>query len=148
METDALIGRIRKLLAANRFAVLATRDDRGTFCSLVSYLEADDQKSLVFPTRENTRKFRDLTRYSRVSLMVDKRPPVGHRVTRGEALTITGEAVILRGAEAVGWSRSFGRRHPDLKSFLKEPDVRLVQVRVKKYRLVRRFEDVSEYSPP
>jgi len=147
VEEKALMTRIRELLAENRFAVLATRDDSGTFCSLVSYLETDDLKSLVFPTRKNTRKFRELCRYSRISLMVDKRPPAGDRVSRGEALTITGEAVPLRGAEAAARIRSFGQRHPDLKSFLREPDVRLVQVHVKKYRLVRHFEQVSEYSP-
>ena len=144
----ALSERIRRVLEAEPYAVLATQGDGQPYASLVAFAMSEDFRTAVFATPIATRKYRLVTACDRVALLIDSRRAHPDDLMRIEAITATGRAVqVARGEEFVRWSRLLAAKHPHLATFVAAPSVALFRVEIIRFFHVERFQEVREWRP-
>ena len=138
---------IRSLLSLQRLGVLGTSSETGPYANLVAFASTRDMRHLLFATARTTRKYNNLKRDSRVSLLVDSRSNREADFHLAIATTATGTARELRGAEKRKCLRMFLRKHPHLKDFAASPNCALFRIRVRTYYVVNRFQEAMELRP-
>jgi hypothetical protein len=133
---------IGRLLAGQRLGVLATREPRAPYQSLVAFAASKDLKHVYFATLAGTRKYVNLLRSPEVSMLFDNRRNAATDFDRGIAVTALGRAGEVKARSRKGVLGLFLGRHPALEGFVATPACRLFQVRVETYILVTRFQQV------
>ncbi|MCU0722337.1 MAG: pyridoxamine 5'-phosphate oxidase family protein [Planctomycetes bacterium] len=91
--------RVRRLLEKQSLCVLCTSGEEGPHASLVAFAAVANLRQMVFATPKATRKYRNLKRDPRVSLLVDDRSRAAKGFEAGSALTVAGKAREAAGAE-------------------------------------------------
>jgi len=123
---------LRKVMSTQYFAVLNTIGGGFPRSCLISFAVADDLRSLVFVTRRDTQKYRDIQENQEVSLLVDNRsnkPTDVYEATAIEVIGIAEEDIEdISGLKAV-----LIGRHPPLERFAEAPDNAIMLVRVREY---------------
>jgi hypothetical protein len=135
---------LRKLFEAQQVAVLATHSQGQPYTTLVGFAASRDLKSLFFVTSRTTRKFANIEADGRVALMIDNR--TNAEADFFEAVGVTACGVAAEAPKSPG-SRNlkhFLAKHPHLKDFAMAPNSAFMRVRVEKYVIVRRFQEVIE----
>jgi len=136
---------LRDLFAAQSLAVLATHDDDGQpYASLMAFAATDDLKQLLIATARSTRKYANLAADPRVALLIDSRSNRDSDIHRAVAVTVLGEAREVEEAERDRLVRLYLSKHPHLEEFVRSPSCALIQVRVARYHLVSKFQEVME----
>jgi len=139
---------VRRLLEAQRFAVLCTQSETGPYSSLIAFWGSDDLSHVIFATMRATRKFAHLVAHPRVALLFDDRSNRDADLREATAVTATGTAGELTGQRArVAAATGFLAKHPDLSEFVNDPACALVRVDLDVYRVVTQFQDVTELRP-
>ena len=145
MKNDVAIQKtLKDLMAVQRVAVLATHNDGLPHGSLVAFVVADDLRDVVFATSRATRKFANLSKDARVALVIDNRTNQEADFQQAIAVTVSGKASEVSADEHARWLERYLQRHPCLQEFVQSPTCALVRVRVEKYNLVERFQNVVE----
>ena len=135
---------IRGLLESQYFAVLCTKGETHPYCSLVGFAATPDMSHVVFATMKDTRKYRNLSAEGRVSLLIDSRTNRVEDLKDASALTVIGEVCAVE-SNLDGEHRDlYLERHPHLAPFLADPNTVIICVKVSKYILVSRFQEVFE----
>lgn len=137
--------RVVEVLQARRFAVLATEREGQPHSSLVAVTPLGFFRQLIFATYRNTRKYRNLTSNSKVSVFIDgrARDQSGSGSQDGFVLTALGHAREIGSGEKDAVKSAHLERHPDLNGFLAAPDCALVLVTVEAYQVVGAIDDVN-----
>jgi nitroimidazol reductase NimA-like FMN-containing flavoprotein (pyridoxamine 5'-phosphate oxidase superfamily) len=135
---------IGDLFGSQQLAVLATQQEGQPYASLVAFAATQNLKELLFATARSTRKFANLTRDSRVSLLVDSRSNRDADIHQAMAVTAIGTAEELRETDRGRYLEIYLGKHPHLEEFVKAPSFALIRVRVASYNLVSRFQKVME----
>lgn len=130
---------LERLISGQRLAVLATNGAAGPYLSLVAIVADADLRAFYFATPRATRKFANLEEESRVALMLDDRPGGSADFSRSAAVTITGTARELAGAERDAALELYTARHPGLAEFARSPGSALLKVTVSDRYLVNGF---------
>ncbi len=141
---------LTELFASQRLAVLATlaaEEPRRPYANLIAFAATADLKEIVFATTRATRKFANLAAEPRVALIVDNRSNRETDFGEAAAVTILGTAAEVLGPERERYQAIFLARHPYLRDFVTAPTCALLRVRVEKYILVTRFQEVHEVIP-
>ena len=138
---------IQRLLAGQKLGVLATREARSPYQSLVAFAVSKDLKHIYFATAAGTRKYGNLVRFPQVSILFDNRSQAAADFHKGIAVAALGRAeeVKIRSKKAV--VDLYLKKHPALDGFIKSPLCRLFGIKVKTYLLVTEFERVRTYHP-
>jgi heme iron utilization protein len=140
--------RIRKLLVSQRFAILCTQGMEQPYASIVGFAASHDLKYIYFSTPKTTRKYRLLTRCSKVAIQADNRSHFPEKFMSVESVTATGKAGEIKGMkESLAVADILQKRHPYLKSFFHSPTCALIRVRVLRYLHVSRFQEVGQWIP-
>jgi len=145
--TDTLVI-IGNLLASQRLAVLSTQNHGQPYSNLVAVAATDDLKYLIFATNRATRKYANLMADPRVAVLVDNRRNDPGDFTEAAALTALGKVWELQGAERRQFLEVYLEKHPYLKEFLAGPNCALLRIKVEKYIVVTRFQEVREIQIP
>lgn len=135
---------IAALLEGQRLGVLASSLDGHPYTTLVAFVASADRRRLYFATHRATRKFANIARDARVSLLIDNRNNRAEDFREAAAVTALGTASEVSAAERSSLLDRYLLRHPFLREFVSSPACALFEVRVRRYCLVRRFQDVSE----
>jgi nitroimidazol reductase NimA-like FMN-containing flavoprotein (pyridoxamine 5'-phosphate oxidase superfamily) len=135
---------LRDLFTRQRLGVLATHGEEHPYASLVAIVAGDDLRHLYFTTTRATRKFHFLTGDPNVAMLVDSRSDDDLDFHGAVAATAVGTARELEGDERAVMLTVFLRRHPHLRGFASAPTSALVELRVRTYYLVTRFQNVTE----
>lgn len=135
---------IRGLLQTQSLAVLATQERGQPYCNLMAMAATPDLKHLIFATSRATRKYANLLADPRVSVLVDNRANSPADFVRAAAVTALGKAWELQGRERQEYLHIYLAKHPYLAEFTAAPTCALLKVRVDKYILVTRFQEVQE----
>lgn len=145
METRTRSGTravLRRLLAGQTLGVLATREPRSPYQSLVAFAVSKDLKHIYFATGVDTRKHANLIRFPEVSMLFDNRRNAAADFIRGIAVTALGRVGEIKAGSKKEVLGLYLRKHPTLEGFVKSPSCRIFQVRVKTYILVTKFQQV------
>lgn len=139
---------VERLLDSERFAILCTQGLAQPYASIVGFATSKDLKYIYFSTPKTTRKYRLLTRCSKVAIQVDNRSHFHRKFMSIESLTATGRAVEIRERKEYRTIAALlQKRHPYLKSFFHSPTCALIRVRVLRYFHVSRFQEVGQWVP-
>ena len=87
---DSLSHSIKEILNSQSLAVLATNAGSSPYTSLVGFMASQDLKEIYFATFINTRKYQNISKHSRVSLLIDSRTNRADDFKNSSALTISG----------------------------------------------------------
>jgi nitroimidazol reductase NimA-like FMN-containing flavoprotein (pyridoxamine 5'-phosphate oxidase superfamily) len=132
------------LLASQRSAVLATQNHGQPYCSLMAFAATADLRHFILVTRRATGKYANLIAEPRVGLLVDNRANQAADTQEALAVTVMGAAAEVEPGARDRWAEVFLAKHPHLEDFVRSPDAAVVKIRVEKYYLVRRFQEVVE----
>ena len=133
---------IRRLLAGQKLGVLATREPRSPYQSLVAFAASKDLKHVYFATGVDTRKHANLIRFPEVSMLFDNRRNTAADFDRGIAVTVLGRVEEVKARSRKEVLGLYLDKHPILEGFVKSPSCRIFQVRVKTYIVVTHFQQV------
>ncbi|MBN2433344.1 MAG: pyridoxamine 5'-phosphate oxidase family protein [Acidobacteria bacterium] len=135
---------LRDLVNDQYLAVLATRNPDGLHGSLVAFAASPDLRELVFVTNRATRKYANLQEDCRVVLVMDNRHNEMRDFTEAAAVTVYGGAEEVTGPGREELERRFIAKHAHLNQFATAPSCAVFRVRVQRYSLVRRFQEVTD----
>ena len=147
MERTELLMReqINDLLSDQPLAVLSTQRNGQPYSSLMAFAHTPDLAVIVVATGKSTRKYQNIIRDSRVSLLVDNRSNNEEDFHAAAALTVLGVAKNIESDERPSFETIYLERHPYLQKFLKAPTTSFIKIEVHSYLMVSRFQNVMEY---
>ena len=140
-NTEELLRLIKRLLASQRFAVLATQFEGQPYSNLVALAEADNLRSLLFVTSRDTRKYSNTLASKKVAVLVDSRTNQALDLNNAVAVTALGTIEEVGPDNKEYLSGVYLSKHPQLKDFLYKPSNALMRVSVTDY-IVATFESV------
>ncbi|MFC1967468.1 pyridoxamine 5'-phosphate oxidase family protein [Chloroflexota bacterium] len=140
-NTEELSELIKRLLASQRFAVLATQFEGQPYSNLVAFAEADNLRSLLFVTSRDTRKYSNTLASKKVALLIDSRTNQALDLNNAVAVTALGTIEEVGTDHKEYLSGAYLSKHPQLKDFLFKPSNALMRVSVTDY-IVATFESV------
>lgn len=141
---EKLLEEIRSLLQGQSLGVLATSASGHPYTTLVAFAENGPLTEIFFATHRSTRKYANLFKDSRVTLLVDNRSNRPEDFRHAAAITIFGTAREIPAGQRTAPEALFLSRHPYLKEFLSSPGCALCRISVQRFGVVRRFQDVVE----
>ena len=142
---DSLRHSIKEILNSQSLAVLATHTGSSPYTSLVGFMASQDLKEIYFATFVTTRKYHNISKDSRVSLLIDSRTNQVEDFKNSSALTILGDAeTVLQGQRDTLLSLYLDK-FSHLQDFINDPQCALVRITVTKYIVVQRFQEVFEF---
>jgi heme iron utilization protein len=147
-DTTETLAVIRELLESQNLAVLATQNHGQPYGNLIAFAATDDLKYLLFATTRATRKYANLMADSRVAVVVDSRRNDPGDFAGAAALTALGKTWELQGGERQQFLTVYLAKHPSLQEFATGSACALLRVKVDKYIVVTRFQEVREIQIP
>ena len=136
---------LQELCRSQPLAALATDAGTHPYLNLVAVAVTDDLRHLYFATPRATRKWANLTRNPRVSLLLDNRTNQVSDFRRAVAATIFGSAQEINDTTRDEGLIIYLSRHPHLADFVASPTCALFQVQIDRIYLVTRFQNVMEF---
>lgn len=138
---------VQELLHSQRLAVLSTLMSGRPYSNLIAFAATADLKQILFATTRATRKFINLTVEPRVSLLIDNRSNQETDFGEASAVTVLGTGEEVLGPDRDKYLRLYLRKHPYLEDFITAPTCALIRVKVEKFIIVTRFQEVREIYP-
>lgn len=130
-----MLEQMKALLRRQDSCVLATVDGERPHCSLMAYVPDDSGEHIFLITSRGTRKYHNIRRHPRVSLLIDTRGE--KKCTATQALTITGHCKVLQLADEISDVKAtFAQRHTLLQDFLQKDDLAVVCVTIESFLLL------------
>lgn len=132
-----MIEDIKTLIKGKDICVLATvSEDGAPYCSLMTYITAEDCTEIYMATQSSTTKYKNLLNNSAVSLLIDSREVTPRE--KAQALTVSGVFVpIEESRERDRVNARLLTQHPHLKTLLQHPDAVLIRIKVESYLLLK-----------
>jgi nitroimidazol reductase NimA-like FMN-containing flavoprotein (pyridoxamine 5'-phosphate oxidase superfamily) len=143
-DTTTVLAVIRNLVESQKLAVLSTQNHGQPYSNLVAFAATEGLQYLLFATTRATHKYANLMADPRVAVLVDNRKNDLADFTEAAAFTALGKAWELQGAERQRFLAVYLEKHPNLKDFVAAPTCALLRVKVDKYIVVSRFQEVRE----
>jgi nitroimidazol reductase NimA-like FMN-containing flavoprotein (pyridoxamine 5'-phosphate oxidase superfamily) len=145
IDRSQLYEMIRQLCASQKFAVLATQsDDLQPYCNFIAFSASADLAQLFFVTPRHTRKFRNLKKNNRVSLLLDSRLNTAEDFESAVVATAIGSAEEVSDVQEDSLRDRHIKKHPSIEALIRSPDCALFRIDVQKYIIASSFEKVSE----
>lgn len=139
MMNELVKQKIGNLFEEQRFAVIATQGKTEPYTNLVSFLANKDLKKIYFPTSKDSRKFKNLSKHSRVSILIDNRDNEPIDIENAITVTAVGETSVIKNSEI---KYLYLKKHPYLKEFTNSNDCRMIEMDIEKYIVVENFQEV------
>ena len=124
-----MLDKIKDLILRKDSCVLATTDGETPHCSLMAYVPCDSGERLFLATSSASRKYQNIQRHPRVSLLIDTRGEQQREFT--QAVTVTGTCDFLQDTAKIAQIKAdFVRQHPHLDDFIRKDDIAVMCVEV------------------
>jgi heme iron utilization protein len=135
---------LKDLFRAQLLASLATLQNGRPYNNLVAYTATDDLKSILFVTKRETRKYANLLSNNSVSVLIDSRSNQDSDFRNAIAVTAVGAAEEVKDSQREALLQLYLVKHHNLGKFAHSPEAALFKIKVKKYFIVRNFQEVME----
>ncbi len=145
MQENQVKKDIMELLNSQRLGVLATYGSDYPYVTIVGFAVADDLSYILFATFRDTRKYENIQINPRVSMLIDNRSNRAEDFSNAQALTILGTCEEVEEDEKYELMSLYLRRNPNLMEFVSDPNCAIIKVKIDKYILVSRFNEVMEF---
>lgn len=141
-DTRKLTEQLHELFFTQPLAVLSTNANGQPYCNLIAFAASDDIADLIFATTRATRKYTNIRNDSRVSLLIDNRSNSVTDFHNAMAVTSTGTVSEISEQGKTDFLKTYLKKHPHLEEFVMSPTCALMRVKVEKYYVVKRFQNV------
>jgi len=141
MEVNKIV---RDLLDTQRLAVLSTQMSGRPYSNLIAFAASGDLKDIVFATPRASRKYANLIAEPRVSLLIDNRSNQEADFGQASAVTVLGTAEEVLELDREKYLQFYLQKHPYLEVFVNAPTCAFIRVKVEKFIMVTRFQEVRE----
>lgn len=142
MGKESNIKKLKNLLKKQRFGVIATQGETEPYTSLVAFTNSDDIKHLVFATSRNTKKYDNIIQKSRMTMLIDNRGNKPLDIKNAVSVTALGSANEIKNRKNY-YIQLYLKKHPYLSDFINSKDTAVIRLKVEKYILVNRFQNVE-----
>lgn len=143
-RTTAIRNKIEKLFISQKLAVLATSNAGHPYTSLVAFWGTEDLKYIYFITPKTTRKFKNLSKDQRVSMLINSATNSDTDFHDAISVTATGISEEITGSQKEERLSHYLNRHPFLEEFAQSPSCALIRITVAAYYMVEKFQTVME----
>lgn len=133
---------LAQLLKKQKFGVIATQGDSSPYTNLVSFFSSEDLKNIFFTTSRNTKKYENILKNSRISILIDNRDNSESDIKNAIVVTAIGSAFEQERHLDIH-KELFLKKHPYLSDFVDSSDSALINISVDKYILVNGFENIN-----
>ena len=138
---------VQNLLNTQRLAVLSTQMSGRPYSNLIAFAASGDLKHIVFATPRASRKYANLMAEPRVSLLIDNRSNQEADFCQSSAVTVLGTAEEVLELDREKYLQFYLQKHPYLEEFVTAPTCAFIRVKVEKFIMVTRFQEVREIYP-
>ncbi|MBM4293910.1 MAG: pyridoxamine 5'-phosphate oxidase family protein [Deltaproteobacteria bacterium] len=138
---------VQSLLTSQRLAALSTQMSGRPYSNLIAFAATEDLKYIFFATSRATRKYANLTAEPWVSLLIDNRSNQEKDFDEASAVTVLGTAEEALDSDREKYLQLYLKKHPYLEEFVTAPTCALIRVKVEKFIMVTRFQEVREIYP-
>jgi nitroimidazol reductase NimA-like FMN-containing flavoprotein (pyridoxamine 5'-phosphate oxidase superfamily) len=138
---------VRDLLDTQRLAVLSTQMSGRPYSNLIAFAASGDLKDIVFATPRASRKYANLIAEPWVSLLIDNRSNQEKDFDEASAVTVLGTAEEVLELDREKYLQFYLQKHPYLEEFVTAPTCAFIRVKVEKFIMVTRFQEVREIYP-
>jgi nitroimidazol reductase NimA-like FMN-containing flavoprotein (pyridoxamine 5'-phosphate oxidase superfamily) len=135
---------LKNLFLKQRLGVLATQKNGQPYTSLVAFTTSEDLKYLYFATTRSTRKYDNLSRDPRVSMLIDNRSNSASDFKQATSVTATGTSKEVDAIERDAIQGIYLEKHPYLSEFVHSPSCAILGLEVNTYFVVTHFQNVIE----
>ena len=142
MNKESEIVIIKNLLESQRFAVIATKGEIEPYANLVAFISTKDLKHIIFATSKHTKKYNNLIKNSKISMLIDNRGNKPDDIKKAVVVTAIGIADELKN-DLNFYRNLYLKKHPYLEDFIKSPDTVLINLNVERFLLVDHFQNVK-----
>ena len=142
--SEEIRSRLRDLCISQKLAVVSTQSDGQPYASLVAFAASDDLRHIFFVTARTTRKFANLTKDSRVAVLINSSVNRESDFHDAVSVTVTGTAEEIEDAERNKVLTLYLSKHPYLEDFAQAPTCAVIRVTTKSYYMVKNFQTVME----
>lgn len=138
---------VQHLLHTQRLAVLSTQMSGRPYSNLVAFAATADLQDILIATTRATRKFANIIAEPQVSLLIDNRSNKETDFGETSAVTVLGTAAEVQGQQREQCLQIYLKKHPYLMDFVSAPTCALIKVKVERFIMVTRFQEVREICP-
>lgn len=135
---------LKDLFRTQLFASLSTLYNGRPYNNLIAYEVSEDLKHIIFVTGQATRKYANLLSNNNVSVLIDSRTNSDSDIRNAMAVTATGVADEVKDSRKEALLQLFLVKHHSLEKFAHSLESALFKIKVKKYFIVRNFQEVME----
>jgi general stress protein 26 len=140
-----IFDKVKKLLESQKYAVIATNKDKTPYTNIIAYTSTEGLGNIFFATKRDSTKFLNLINNPCVSLLIDDRKNLSSDILNASAVSAEAEVKEIN-EEKEKLKKLLLEKHPELASFLNEPNCELLKLEVKKYYYVDNFDNKQELS--
>lgn len=142
MKKEIKLKIIKDLLNNQRFGVIATQDKNEPYTNLVAFIHSDNLKQIILATPKNTKKYDNIIQNSRMSMLIDNRGNKPNDIKNAIVVTAIGSANEIK-RNTRYFIQLYLKKHPYLSDFINSKDTAIIRLKVEKYLLVNRFQNVE-----
>lgn len=145
MDEGEIYEKIYEIMTNQQFGVLATIENGVPHTSIVAFTVTNSLRTILFLTKQEGRKYKNISSNPKVTILVDHRPQSSKKITGSFAVTATGTAkpVDLKSANAT--KELFLFCHPSLSEYLDDPAFALVSITISNYEVSNGISEVHPY---
>ncbi len=147
MQGAGLPQRIGALLEQQVQCVLATVGGNQPELHLMAFAKTPRLDRIFLASMAHTRKVQNMLAHPAVALLWDNRTRQIEDHIQGVALSASGQARRLLGAESAAAASTLLQRNPTLAALLDNPDVAIFAIVISQYRWVQGYGAVEQYAP-
>jgi nitroimidazol reductase NimA-like FMN-containing flavoprotein (pyridoxamine 5'-phosphate oxidase superfamily) len=141
--SDENIGEVMDILNQQLVAVLSTSSNDKSYSCLVSFVVTKGFQDVIFATKRERLKYRNMSENPNVSLLIDNRKNKPSDITEATSVTIVGSVEDIQTKDRVRLIRHLVEKHPNLKSFFEADDTAVMRLYPERMYVVDNFESVS-----
>jgi general stress protein 26 len=145
MDEGEIYEKIYELMTNQQFGVLATIENDVPHTSIVAFTVTNSLRTILFLTKQDGRKYKNILANSVVTILVDHRPLSSKNITGSFAISATGTAKPVDLKNAIATKELFLFCHPSLAEYLDDPSFALVSISVSKYEISDGISEVHPY---
>lgn len=136
--------RISQLFESQSLAILSTQKNGQPYSSLVAFDTSPDIVYFYFFTPSTTRKYDNLIANPKVSILVNDSRNSADDIYNAVSVTGTGDSQVIDKAKEKNAFDLYLKKHPHLKEFCNAPSTAFIRIKMKRYFMVNRFQNVVE----
>jgi nitroimidazol reductase NimA-like FMN-containing flavoprotein (pyridoxamine 5'-phosphate oxidase superfamily) len=138
------IARLRDFFKTQKLTALATQEPEHPYLSLMAFAFTDDLNYMIVATKRGTRKYSNMIKAPGVAFLIDNRLNQANDFEDTLAVTGIGRVEEINDSEKKEVLDLFLSHHPELEAFGRSLECALMKIKIHKFIIVSRFQEVEE----